>query len=415
MSYSVFDSYFKLTKDTESARITHRWACVSLIATLLGSNVHIQFGNTKVYPNLFILLVGSAGSRKSTAIKFAATQLRAAKYFNIAASSTSREQFFEDFGAVLPVEILEQWKCGLLTDDELDKMVSEYAVIADEFTDFAGVNNSGMYTSLGNLWDYRGVFEYRPKHGKKVAIINPVLNILGGTTADAFALAFPPATINQGLPSRLIIVNAMNRRRKIAWPIITPESEFMELKSRLLELKKLKGEMAVSDQARAALRDIYEGWTPIPDARFATYGNRRYVQLLKLCMIVAASQHHMHIQRAHVVEANTILTFAENHMPDALGEFGLNKSSVVSARILNVVRYAPDGIISINDIYKAVAADVENFDACRELLMNMVQAAKIQITSAGVTPVVKDKKTSTNEMLHCKLHTLWENEKTDYT
>lgn len=407
---SLFEDYFKLTQDTESARITHRWSCISLVASTLGNKVWINFGGTKIYPNMYIMLVGSAGSRKSTAIKFAAKMLNEAGYKGLAASSTSREQFFADFADQLPAEVQANIRLGLISQQEMDAQSCCYTVIADEFNDFAGANNGNMYTSLANLWDYKGVFEYRPKHGDKVAIVNPNLNILSGNTADGFTTAFPPQTLNQGLPSRTILINSLGRRKKIFWPETPNPLDKVNLVTKLKTISKLQGELEVTQGAMQILKSIYENWVGIPDSRFISYGSRRYQQLLKLCIVMASSVNHLLITKEVVLEANTILTFAERYMPDALGEHGLNRSSPAAARILDAIKYATGGVIEVADLYKIVASDVKDFKECRDLIMNLVQAGKAQATRAGITYINRNSVKSSNETLHCRFDKLWENE-----
>jgi hypothetical protein len=409
-SQSLFKDYFSAVEATESARICHRWAAISTIASLLGDKVYINFGGTKVYANFYIMIVGTAGSRKSTAIKYAAKLLKEAKYQNLAAAATSREQFFEDFASMLDSDTRDNYLAGLLDQEDLDKLSTNYTVIADEFNDFAGLNNIGMYTSLANLWDYTGVFDYRPKHGKKVAIINPILNILAGNTADGFAAAFPANVLNQGLVSRTLVINSGKIRQKLFWPE-TPNPELIKkLVHKLSLVKTLEGEIIITPGAKAVLKDIYENWNNIEDSRFASYGSRRYRQLLKLCIVMAASHGGLFVTKETVVEANTILTFAERHMPEALGEHGLSKSSPVVGRILDTVKHHPSTLIQVDAIYAAVATDVRDLKECKDIIMNLVAAGRLQATRAGITYVHKQHKAGGNESLHCNMKQLWENE-----
>lgn len=409
-SQSVFKDYFKSVEATESAWICHRWAAIATIASLLGDRVYINFGGTKVLANFYIMIIGSAGSRKSTAIKYSAKLLREVNYTNLAAAATSREQFFEDFSAVIDNDTRDSYSAGLLDQADIDKVSTNYTVVADEFNDFAGLNNVVMYTSLANLWDYTGVFEYRPKHGKKVAIINPVLNMLSGNTADGFAAAFPANVLNQGLVSRTLVINSGKIRQKLYWPE-TPDPKLREgLLAKLKVIKNLHGEIVITPGAKAVLKDIYEHWNNIEDSRFASYGSRRYRQLLKLCIVMAASYGDLLVTKETIIEANTILTFAERHMPDALGEHGLNRSSPVVGRILDTVKHHHTPLIQIETIYKAVATDVRDLKECKDIIMNLVVAERLQATRAGITYVYKQPNLMGNENLHCNMKTLWENQ-----
>jgi hypothetical protein len=359
------------------------------------------------------MLVGPAGSRKSRAIKTSAKFLKAAKFSNLAADSTSREQFFEDFASQADSDTLECLATGMLdeTDKEIAETFTRYTVVADEFTDFAGVNNINMYNSLGNLWDYIGVFKYRPKHGKKVAIINPILNILAGTTAESFAASFPANTLKQGLVSRTLLINSGKIRRKLYWPEAGDPEVVAKLVDKLTKLKDLKGELQVSPAAKVALKAIYENWENIEDSRFASYASRRYSQLLKLCIIVSAARGRLDLNKDEVIEANSILTYAEKFMPDALGEYGMNKGSPVVGSILEFVKYHPETVVSQHAIYRAVATDVRDLKECRDILMNLVASERLQITAAGLTYIHRNSGSKSNESLYCDFNLLKEIEK----
>ena len=62
-------AYLKYTEETESPVSYHTWTAVSMIAGALQRKCYMQWGLETIYPNMYIVLVGSAGrSRKSLAI-----------------------------------------------------------------------------------------------------------------------------------------------------------------------------------------------------------------------------------------------------------------------------------------------------------------------------------------------------------
>src|SRR4051812_8728692 len=91
-----FSTYFAYTEATEPPITYHRWCAIGTIAALLARNFYIQHGHFRIYPNLYIQLIGDPGSRKSTAIKLIKKLLLASGYDTIAADKTSKEKFLVD-------------------------------------------------------------------------------------------------------------------------------------------------------------------------------------------------------------------------------------------------------------------------------------------------------------------------------
>ena len=86
-------SYLEHTSDTEAPMLFHRWSAISIIAATLGRQMYFQLGHFRINPNLYIMIMGEAASRKSTAIKIAKKLLVKSGYSNIAANKTSKEKF----------------------------------------------------------------------------------------------------------------------------------------------------------------------------------------------------------------------------------------------------------------------------------------------------------------------------------
>ena len=101
------------------------------------------------------MLMGGAGSRKSTAIKIATNLIRKAGYSNIAAERTTKEKFLMDLAgdanefdpSVDPSDIMEQNLFG----PSVSTTDCEILVAADEFNTFVGNGNIEFLSLLGLL------------------------------------------------------------------------------------------------------------------------------------------------------------------------------------------------------------------------------------------------------------------------
>ena len=73
---SFLQDYLEYVEETETPRIMHIWAALSGVGACLGRRVQLPFGITDIYANMFVLLVGPPGVRKSTAINLMQKRLR---------------------------------------------------------------------------------------------------------------------------------------------------------------------------------------------------------------------------------------------------------------------------------------------------------------------------------------------------
>lgn len=378
-----FDLYLEYTAKTESPKFFHRWAIISCLGAQLGRQCYLEHGFFTLYPNLYTMLVGSPGTKKSSSIKIAAALLKKAGYNTFGAKKTRQEKFLMDLAESTQQEakgdgfdILEE---NLFGDTSVDEnLITECFVAADEFNNFIGVGNLEFMSILGELWDYTGVYDYKLKNSQSMHIPNPTISILGGNTPTGMASAFPTEALGQGFFSRLILVFAEESGVKYTFPPPPDKDIEAELIKYLKEIKiQVRGPMAITKGAEDLLDKIYHQWVGIPDSRFEHYTNRRLPHLLKLCVVFAAAALTTTITEAIVIYANTILTYTEHTMPKALGEFGKARHSDVTHRIMTVL----DGtskVLTVRDLWKHVAHDLERREQLFEILGNLCESGKIQ-------------------------------------
>jgi len=223
MAEDFLSSYLNYASDTEVPAIFHRWSAISSIGAYLGRRYYFDHGHFTLYPNIYSMLVGVSGTRKSTAIKLFKKLIQAAGYTSIAADKTTKEKFILDLSGEGEAEakaldtdsFLDQ---NLWGDDADTKPDAEIFIMADEFNDFFGNGNIEFISLLGTLWDYSGIYRNRIKNGKSVSINNPTVSILGGNTPTNLSIAFPPEVIGQGFFSRLLFIYGEPNGRKITFP-----------------------------------------------------------------------------------------------------------------------------------------------------------------------------------------------------
>lgn len=374
-----FSLYFEYAgaNVNEPPNIYHRWTALSIIGTMLGRQCWFPFGHSEIFPNQYIMLMGEPGSRKSTAINIGTKLLKKLGYTRFAADRTSKERFLMDMRQT-DVAIHEEDLDAL----ELDGPSESY-IVAEEFTDFTGAGNIDFLTCLTKLWDNPEEYKHPKIHGKSVNIHLPTVNILSGNTLQNFSLAFPPEAIGNGFLSRLIFIYGESTGRKITFPT-PPDPLISELTVTYLKeiREKIKGEMTVDPAAKSLCDELYIKFKGLDDPRFKNYATRRFTHLLKLAIIIAASELTTIIVEEHLLKANTVLYYAEIRMPKALGEYGRSKYSEVSGQVMAILDKATVPV-TIHQLWKILAKDLTKMSELLEIVKNLQFAGKIQTKTIG--------------------------------
>jgi hypothetical protein len=380
-----FSLYLDYTSKNECPTFFHRWTAITTLAAYLGRDIHFKYGHFNLHANMYTMLVGSPGTKKSSAIKIGAKLIKLAGYKNFGAKKTRQEKFLLDLaelseGGDSAEDILDANLWGASTDT---RPPAECFVAADEFNNFIGVGNLEFMSILGELWDYEGTYDYKLKNSKSIHIPDPTITILGGNTPTNLNLAFPPEAIGQGFFSRLLFIYGEPSGVKYTFPHPPDEALQLRLIERLHGIKQtMIGEVTMNSEAMELLDDIYHKWEEIDDVRFEHYTNRRIIHLIKLCMVVAASRMTKVIGKSEVIYANTLLTFTEQLMPKALGEFGKARNSDVTHKIMQLLD-ATAVPLSFQQLWKHVHADLDKREQLVEIIGNLDMADKLSSVKEG--------------------------------
>jgi Protein of unknown function (DUF3987) len=394
VSESFINNYLQYTSDSECPVTFHRWSALAGIGAILERNIYVKHGNSDIYPNQYMMLIGTAGTRKSTGIKLIKSMMTKAGYTTIAAERTSKEKFLLDLAGYsedAPVDVDGILERNLFGNVNSESDIRSMSIMADEANDFFGISNLEFLSILGSMWDWSGLpYQNRIKTGKSVSIPNPTITILSGNTPTGFTIAFPPEILGQGFFSRLLLIYGKPNGRKIAFPRTSNASETAEIVNLLQRVKSYyHGELNFMPSAKNLLIKIYEMTSDelVRDMRFDSYFNRRFMHLLKLCVVCAADELSPQITENIVIRANTYLSYAESLMPKALGEFGKSRNSDVTHKVLHYID-SNDGV-KLKDIIKLVSSDLDKPSDIGDILRKLSSTDKIQVSGGLYLPMRK--------------------------
>jgi len=389
MSEDFFSHYLSYTSGGEVPVCFNRWSSIVGIAALLERNAWVEFGHQDIYPNMYTMLIGNAGTRKSSAIRLMKKLLIQAGYTTIAAERTSKEKYLHDLAKQTAPEESDVLDSNLFGDAAEMNMhaCTPNLIAADEANDFFGVNNVDFLSMLGSMWDWQGKYENRIKTGTSDWIPNPTITVLSGNTPSNFARAFPSEIIGQGFFSRLLLIYGEPNGKRITIPRRPDSSETSHIVGLLQAIRtNSTGAYQFRPGAYSLFDAIYQTYVPIDDPKFESYSNRRTIHLLKLCLVIAAARLEKDISETTVIQANTYLTYIERLMPKALGEFGKAKSADVAHKVVSYI-YEAEGVVTLKDIWKQVQSELEKPDELGAILRKLLFADKIQAVGAGFLPV----------------------------
>jgi hypothetical protein len=389
---SLLDLHLQYTTGSECTVQNHRWAMIACVSALLGRRVSLPFGHLTVYPNMYVFLVGLPSTRKSMAIGVAERLLRQSGYDYFAFSRSSREKFLLDFeegfgnrdesGELDMIKMLDEpFKKG-------DSYVSECFICIDEFIDFIKQKNSDFLTLLTTMYDNKDIpYRERLKNSKSVSIPKPTINVLAGLTPTSLSMVMPAEMIGQGYTSRLILVHSGKVAKRITFP--SPPDPVLgdAIVEKLQRLQTFSGVMKYSPEAEVLLDQIYQGYVPLVDSRLQHYCSRRFIHLLKLCMIFASMRESLTITSEIVEEANTNLSYAEAYMHLALGEFGDAKYAKATQAIMEVLSQS-EFPLTMMEIWASVSTYIDKISILNDILNNLAHTKKIILNNETDTTLI---------------------------
>lgn len=399
-------TYLHYVANTESPRLMHVWSALSGISAAMGRRCWYPMGTGEIFPNMYVILTGPPAVRKSTAFQIMVRMLR--KYTNvrfapddtggqrqgiIAAMTQSSQGNKEDDELIQALAKMQSEKIsndGATTLADLTNSLDELGnfrldtrdphsmfIAATELNSVLGEGNTALLTFLQKMWDGDS-YKYQLKNVQH-EIKEALLGMIGATTPSQLALAMPPEAVGQGFTSRAIFVYADKKHaRRIARPTLEPEAEKQIGDILRKVFDEFQGAFVEDTVAASHLDELYERGIEIKDPRFVHYADRRHTHLQKLSMSLAASRGEMVIRDIDVNFADQLLLYTEIYMPDALGEYGMNKLSAAKQRLLDFLKTS-DGPIPTSALFGMLSRDMSQLEF-KNIMMELHNAGKATLT-----------------------------------
>jgi hypothetical protein len=332
-------SYAEYTKESESPDSFHLWIALSVLASAVRRNLWINQGIYFLYPNQFVILVGPPGRvAKSTAIRMGRHLLQSLDNIHFGPDSVTREELIR------------------LLAGTYDKKQSAMVIHSTELSSLIEPSGIKMVQFLTDIydcdWNPKG-WSHGTKHSGSSNIMQPVINLLAGTTPSWIAEGLPADATQHGFTSRTVFVyedapRFLNPRPKEPDPELTAK-----LKMDLAGIALLEGEFKFSQKGQERY-DLYyaELEDTIPaDFRLESFHWRKRAHVLKLAMLVSiAESDDLIIDDFHIEVAIDLLKQVEKNMPKVFSAVGKYEHASDLERILGQIRKRSEAGLDLSEI-----------------------------------------------------------------
>ncbi len=220
-----------------------------VLACILTGQFHLHFQGEKLHPNLWMLIIGPAGtSRKSTCLKFAKRVIAQTR------SGIQLSERFSTEGLIMELEMLKAdgHRGGLSVLNEFSLLLT----LLDR--DFA----SGSAEILCSLYDGAPV-SYATKKDGRAFIEEMPLSIMGATTIQSINQSVGPkrtAIMRGGFWSRICpVVFGGMPEKSLPMPPNPDQAKYDNVLKELMRLSLLEGRCELSLDAVKLYKDFYYG------------------------------------------------------------------------------------------------------------------------------------------------------------
>jgi len=262
---SIYQKY--AAEITDASPDYHLFMGLSLIGLILKNRVFFPWGDTRLYPNIWIILLGeSTVDHKSTAIMI--PHRLADRYDHLLS-------YPNEFSYERMVVMLANRPCGVF--------------LFDEFKTFLGLlNRDYMAGSRGFLASmYDAPYNYkRELSSGTFEIKNPAVSIWTATTTAWFTDNLKESDIEGGLIPRFIIVRATRKGKDVPLPPMADKEARNLLQGWMTNFQSLSGAAYMFPDARKIHDRWYNKMREWRVNRFGAFVGRLQAYLIKFAMII---------------------------------------------------------------------------------------------------------------------------------
>ena len=365
MSNNFLLNYLTVTSGSESPDIYHHWSALSTIAAVAGRKLWVDQNMFKVYPNMYVMLVGPAGIKKSTALRVSSNMALKAG-MPVAPQSITKEALTQ----MMSKE--DDFRVNYKLSGE-EKFYTHVNMYANELVTqlSAGGNAQGFIELMTDIWD-QDIFTVKTKGKGTDQIFYPYLNVLSCITSDSLDNLLSQRLIGSGFARRCLFVYSDDYGLPVPIPEYSKEKELATIAciSRLEQVRSLKGEF----QWTAEGRQTYVNWYNSNHERkklelsqqIQGYLQSKGEYVLKLATLISlAETDELLLQDNYIQAALEFLTSIEPSMSKVFSGTGRNDLSPIAESLVSRLE-------ACNTLVSKMDLQIEFYNRCSTTEFNEI-------------------------------------------
>jgi hypothetical protein len=360
------DLFIDHFKEYESPTSFWRWAAYSTIAATLRTKVYYAHGNSKVFPNIYvILLADSAEFRKGAPIMAARSLIsitRATKIFSGTASIQA---------------ILEELATDIADKSGMPLKGGSSIITADELASFF-VSDPRLIPLLTDIWEPRvgdDVYSYKLRSGD-IKIKDLCTSMLAASNETFLREVYDSRAIYGGLLGRTYMIKPDETRPPNSLMFMMDLEKYEKgkkvLVDALFKIKTLEGPVSRTPEAAQIYddwyNDLYKKYKKHPDKTGVL--QRMHTNVLKLAIVLACANYSKEITATIFEEAILQVTNLKQNYEVYVMSAGKNNFAQIGTTLLVAAYAKPDKTITRKEFMLKNWNDVtaEDFDKIVETL-----------------------------------------------
>jgi hypothetical protein len=385
---SFLRDYEAVTQNNEVPRTFHLYSSLVALSSLVSGKIWLDLGLFKIRPNLYVILTGTPGVKKTTAMSVAKRLLREMKGgIPLAAECLTKEALTVDMAKATRVcdglpkgTVPPQFKP--LDESGTKFMYTPMTVCVTELSQFVGSGGSAghMLDFLTTVYDEE-TYENKTKGKGTDTLPMPYLTLLACTVPDWITARLKDDVITGGFSRRAIFVYEHATNLRVPRPTVTKEMDeaWTRLVAKARKLMMLKGPVQWGPGAAEFYDEWYLKLKRPDDPLLEGWYNSVHVQMLKISMLIAASEWEsgpLYVNINDMKMSMELLRLVEENIPKVFKGVGRNELFAVSNKVIEMLQFAPDRKLPEQYLKRELYRDV-NIEELTKILNHLLSTGQI--------------------------------------
>lgn len=378
MPVNIIREILSITEDAESPRSWIMWSAMTAISAVIGRQVWLNMGGVyTIYPNLYVMLVGDSGLRKSLPTDIIHTLVEGVGNTRLITGRNTIQAMISSLSQAYTTEkgeIIKEGRAAIISE--------EFGVllIEDKHSDLVLTT---WYDTGKDHW-----YNITKNSGREV-IYKPYITIFGASNQTNLRLALSKASITGGLIGRFIFVEEFKRHKHNPLTKPAPPIDYSRAIDALKEISKLEGQFSFSPDGEEVFIKFYEDLGKSMDNGGDPTGtlNRIHVKVLKVAMIIAMSEGHGLILHKDDIEKaiQACITYSGTKIWSGVG---ISEDSTKIAMLMETLRKSPEGELGYAELLRRHFQDFSAQDLNR-MIETLTTSGLVEVGRKGEKGVMR--------------------------